>query len=92
MAIFGITQDEQLQGSPPDPYRNLWASVVSQAVQDTQARDLKGKATAEAQRAVGWFLSDLDGIGSFRWVCRSFGADYDRAISALRKRGILKGS
>jgi len=92
MAILEITQDEQQQEGLPDPYMELWASVVSQAVQDTQARDPKGKPTGEAHRALGWFLSDLDGIGSFRWICHSFGADYDKAISTLHKRGILKGS
>lgn len=66
-----------------DPVSKLWCAVVLQAIQDYQKEtwmiyDPIQKCNAERIRdgAKRWlFASELDGIGSLRWICDNVGLD-----------------
>lgn len=48
-----------------ESYRNLWAAVLDQAIEDV--RQYNGGFSME--RAILWFESESNEIGSFLWVC-----------------------
>jgi len=54
--------------------RQLWASVISQAICDV---DLRGDRVVRAQ-AVRWLNSDAQNEGSLRWICDMLDLDADR--------------
>jgi hypothetical protein len=53
---------EQNHINQSSPERDLWASVLDQAVNDLND-------TIERPRAIAWFWSDNDYEGSFQWIC-----------------------
>lgn len=54
--------------------RQLWASVISQAICDV---DLRGDRVVRAQ-AMRWLNSDAQNEGSLRWICDMLDLDADR--------------
>ena len=70
--------------------QKLWAAVLVRALEDLQGKC--GSSVTREQRdllikqSYWWFfVSELDGIGSLKWICEALGLD----IQAIRARALL---
>lgn len=72
--------------------RRLWAKVLMRAFEDevgitmgSQSRTSPRKRKQIMNEAREWIMSENDGAGSFRWVCRVLDCDYE-GIRKIRRR------
>ena len=54
-----------------EPILNLWLAVLENAIDD-----LLGRNVIEQKKALHWFKSDDDYIGSFLFICVHLDVDY----------------
>jgi hypothetical protein len=59
--------------------RDLWAAVLEQAIKDLD--DI-----TEHPRAVAWFRSPGDDVGSFIWICITLDMELSRVRGAILQR------
>lgn len=77
------------QSISPEKYRNLWASVLTQAISDITAKKVEVKnkhsddrsveVERERRSAIAWVSSRRVDEQSFVWVCDILNIDSDRA-------------
>lgn len=80
MSILALAQAERGDDNDMRPYRQLWASVLWQAVYDVvrNAKAVRPTPRAIFVEASEWFASDAIYVGSFSWVCDLMNLDHER--------------
>lgn len=58
-----------------DPEWNLWAACLTNALHDLE-RYTDSKSKMKFRHALQWFLSDNEGVGTFRFVCDALGISH----------------
>jgi len=82
-------QRAAIRNSPGGPERRLWAAVIDEAV--NAAHGLlpgvdKSRRPLEQSRALRWFASESQDIGSYLWVCWYLRLDPQQFRQKVRKR------
>ena len=67
MALSTETADQR----DVDPVLNLWLAVLENAIDD-----LLGRNVIEQKKALHWFRSDDDCVGSFVFICNALDVDH----------------
>lgn len=70
---------EQDTASHSSVERDLWAAVLEQAIKDLN--DI-----TEHPRAIAWFRSPGDDVGSFTWICITLDMDPEKTRRAILQR------
>ena len=83
--MWHVEQNNEIES---DPCRNLWAAVISEAVDCVRGTACGDNAHREIHQrnAIAWFKSDADGPGTLKWICEQIDLDVDevRRIVSLR--------
>ena len=61
-------------------YRELWAAVLKQAIEDAQ----KYIGSFAMEKAHQWFKNESDEVGSFLWICSIL----DLAPESIKRLGL----
>jgi hypothetical protein len=64
--------------------KHLWAAVLDQAIQDALCEVPSKEGNVEyifKKKALNWFFSRCEGIGSFLWICNVLDIDPKSVLS-----------
>lgn len=65
-------------------YKAVWLAVLQQAIADLMSEAYDAEIPARTARR--WFKSEVESVGSFKWVCDVVNLDRESVLQRVRDR------